>query len=72
VIAYWGNELASLRSFWSAPAERSGDGALVRTKMSIGHSKAASRSACRRIPKPNAFHSAGSWKIERSLAAPGY
>ena len=38
-------------SFWSAPAERSADGALVRYEAIIGQAKAASRSACRRTPQ---------------------
>jgi hypothetical protein len=38
-------------SFWSAPAERSDDGAFDRSHAMIGHVKAASRFACRRAPK---------------------
>ena len=38
-------------SFWSASAERSADGALVRGEAIIGQGKAASRFACRRAPK---------------------
>jgi hypothetical protein len=47
------------RPIWSAPAERSGDGAFLSNLYDLGqiverrlvHAKAASRSACRRTPK---------------------
>ena len=38
-------------NLWSAPAERSDDGAFVRGEAIIGDAKAASRSACHRTPK---------------------